>query len=572
MAGLQRTFISSKYLSMLCGGTVMTLLTAVISIADTLIAGILLGVEAVAGICLVLPVYSLASFFAAAFTNGVPILYTARVGAFRKEEADRYFGAGLTLAAAVSALMYAAILLGGEAYLSTYPVSADILEKAGEYLQWMKYAVVLLPFNELLSGMVFADGDEKISLAANAAQGLVKVALSVVLCRTMGVKGLAAASAIGFGASILISCLHFFRRGNTLRLNLAFSVRLFREIAKYGLVDASTYLFLSAFRMGLSYFVTAWVSAEALILVSVITLVKEAQILFEGIGEAITPMIGVYLGEESYPGVRKVWKLARRSLWAESLEFSLVLLIFAPLIVDFLGIPDSDIRTCAEWGIRMLALTPVFTCRMFLDSSYFILVEKIPLGILDSFLRDLFPTLPLAVLGGMIGGPYGMFAGLTVGPPLGYWLSVLHVRRKYGRENYALFLADLERRKKMLMFEFPVRPDAVVHVRDQIGEALQEHACPAGQINRAMLIFEELFMLIYDCNPGRKVLAECTVEIGPVIRLTTKDNGRLIDLTDANRVVSSLRAYSLSSLLEAHATRRVHFLVLSYNHNTLEIT
>ena len=44
-----------------------------------------------------------------------------------------------------------------------------------------------------------------------------------------------------------------------------------------------------------------------------------------------------------------------------------------------------------------------------------------------------------------------------------------------------------------------------------------------------MAIFEEMFMLNYDCNSGKKVHAECTVEIGKAIRLTSKDDGRILD-------------------------------------------
>ena len=66
---------------MLCSGTVLMVLTALMGIADTLIAGLLLGADAVAGICLVLPVYSLASFFAVSFSYGVPILYAEKTGA-----------------------------------------------------------------------------------------------------------------------------------------------------------------------------------------------------------------------------------------------------------------------------------------------------------------------------------------------------------------------------------------------------------------------------------------------------------------------------------------------------------
>jgi hypothetical protein len=57
------------------------------------------------------------------------------------------------------------------------------------------------------------------------------------------------------------------------------------------------------------------------------------------------------------------------------------------------------------------------------------------------------------VLGGFVGGVHGMFIGLTISPPLGYLLSFEYIKRRYGGENYPLFLADLEREKKAAWFE-----------------------------------------------------------------------------------------------------------------------
>ena len=560
-----------KILAILGSGTILMVLVAIIGIADTLIAGIILGETAVAGICLALPVYSLASFFAVFFSYGVPILYAGKTGAFRKEEADRCFGVGLTVTSVIGILMFAAIVCGGDAFLKAYDPDSQVYASASEYLAWMKYTVLFMPLNDLLDGMLFADGDESISLAANLAKGAVKVVLSVILCQNMGVKGLALASLVSVAISMLISSLHFFRPGNTLRLNLAFSFNLLRDILKYGIVDASTHLSVSLFTVAINFFVLRQFGTDMLILVSVITLLKEAQIFFEGIGEAITPLISVYLGEECYPGVRKVWKLALLSVKAESLFSTVFLLAFAPFIVGLIGIEDPCTANYAAWGLRIMSLTLIFSCRLFLDSSYFILIDNIPLGIFDSFLRDLFPALPLAVLGGLAGGVYGMYTGLMIAPALGYFLSVLYIKRKYGRDNYPLLLKDLEHKKKVKLYEFRVLPDAIVKVRDEIGSALKENGCPNQKINRAMVIFEEMFMLIYDCNAGKKVYAECTVEIGESIRLTSKDDGRIVDLTDTDQHVDSLRSYALSNMIESHTALRIHSLALSYNHTALEI-
>ena len=571
MLKTRRTFISSKYISMLLSGTVLMILTAAMGMVDTLVAGIVLGEDAVAGVCLVLPLYSLASFFSVAFSYGVPILYAREIGAFRRKEADRCFGVGLTVTVLTGAAMFAMLQLFGNAFLRSYHPGSRVLANAEEYLSWMAATVLILPLNELLDGMVFTDGDEKTTLAANVAQGLVKVVLSFILCRQMGTGGLALASFVSFAVSILISCAHFLSRGNTLRLNLSFSPGVFFSVVKFGIVDASTHLFVSLFVAFINYYVAAAFGPEVLIVVSVITLLKEAQLFFEGIGEAITPIVGTYLGEENYPGIRKVWKLANRSMWIESAVTVLLVCVSAPLVIRLLGITDPVLGGYAEWGLRLLSFTLVFTCRMFLDSSYFILVERIRAGVFDSFLRDLFPAVPLAVLGGRAGGIYGMFIGLMIAPAVSYLLSVLYIRLRYGRENYPLFLAEREKGKNIKMFELKVLPETVVQTRDIIGAALRENGCPDRLVNRTMLIFEELFMSVYEANPGKTVLAECAVEIGESIRMITKDDGKIVDLTDTDRNVGSLRTYTVSNLLAAHTARRVHLMALSYNRNALEI-
>ena len=568
--GLKNSFIASKYYSMLVSGTLMMLLVSVMSVIDTLIAGVLNGEYMVDGICLVLPIYSFASFISVFFSYGTAILYAEKNGAFKSEDANRIFGVGLTMIFMMGVIMFLAVSAGGDAYLKMYAANEQIYSYAKDYLSWMKYVVLILPLNELLDGMLFADGDEKIALWGNVVQGVLKLSVSYVLCGVMGVKGLAIGSVISLVAAISVLCIHFFTPGNTMRPHIAFSFKIALDILKFGIVDGSTHLFVSLFLIILNFFVIKRFGIEMLIMVSVITLLKESQIIFEGIGEAITPLISTYLGEENYPGIKAVWRLAFKSLLIESVFFTLFFIAFAHYVPGILGIRDAAAANYAIWGLRILSLTLLFTCWLFLDSSYFILVDKIPLGIFGSFLRDLFPAVPFALLGGIFFGVYGMFIGLMAAQPVGYLISVFYIKKKYGKENYPLFIADKERNRNQRLFEFAVLPDKIVSVRDEIGEALNEF-CDTNQINRVMVIFEELFMLIYDKNKGRNVRAECMVEIGDTVRLITKDDGQIVDLTNSDLNVTSLRSYTLSNLLCAHTVKRIHHLVLSYNRNMIEV-
>jgi len=86
-----------------------------------------------------------------------------------------------------------------------------------------------------------------------------------------------------------------------------------------------------------------------------------------------------------------------------------------------------------------------------------------------------------------------------------------------------------------------------------------------------MVLFEELFMLIYDLNPGKTILAECIVEAGDKVHIITKDNGIHYDLMDIDSKVGSFRSFVVSELTERLTRKRINLVSLSFNRNAFEI-
>ena len=568
---MNKEFLSSKYHSMLVGGTISSVLMSVIVIADTLIAGLYYGDAAASSINMVMPIPSLAGFFAMVFSLVVPILYSKKMGAFKKEEADSFFKSGLTMSIVTGIILFLLVSFGGNAYLASYGVEPQVLEYAEDYLKWMKYVILLMPLNELLTGMVYADGDELVSTTGSMVAGLGKVVLSIPMCKMMGVEGLGFASFFCIMLAFLIQFLHFFRKGNSLRLRLGFSVRNIFEIIKYSFVDAGTHLFIAIFTSVMNRFVVVQFGSDALVLVCLITMLKEIQLVFDGIGEAMTPIMGVYLGEKNYPGIREIYRLTRKSERVESLVVMGIQILIAPLIVYVLGIKDSDLAVKATWGLRLMSLTLFFNCRMYLDASFYIMVKKIPLGIVVSALRDLAVGLPLTILGGVLGGIYGMFAGLMISPIPAYFISRFIFDHKYGRENYPLFFEKHEQGRKQWYYQYELEPDDIIEIRDKIGAALSEEGCDKNNSNKVMMLFEEMSMLTYEKNIDRKVLAECFMELGDNIRLIIKDDGVQFNVLDVDQKVTSFRTYVLTNLVHHVTTERRHLLTLSYNRNTIEV-
>lgn len=567
----KKTFISSKFYSMLAGGIVTSFLLTFTVMADAFIAGIVLGEDAVIGVNLVLPVYSFASFFALLFSIGVPILYSKEIGAFDRKEADRTFGVGVLGTTIAGSVLFVLLSVCGNMYLDWFGAGSSGLLAARNYLFWIKYVALITPFEALLSGMVFADGDELLSTLANMIAAVGNIILSIILAGVMGAGGLGLASFLSLAASVVVSFFHFMKKGNSLHLNFYFSAAKLRNVVRFSIVNASIYFFLMMLTSFLNRYIAMSFGSDMLILVSAVTFIKEAQFLFDGVGDSVAPIISIYLGERTYQGVNEVWKLARKTAVIESIIVTTVIIAFAPVIVGFLGIEDPQRARIAVWGLRIMSLTLIFASRMYLDSSYYVLIDKIPLGVLICALRDFISAVPLAIIGGKFWGIYGMFIGMMVAPALGYLLSYLFICLRYGKENYALFIPPMEKERHIWMYEFEVRPDMIIATRNQIEENLKNTGRSNSTINRAMLLFEELFMLIYDLNPGKTVLAECIIEVGDRVHIITKDNGVYYDLTDPNLQVESLRSFVVSSLTEKLTRNKVNLVSLSFNRNAFEI-
>ena len=57
-----KTFLSRKFFSLLLSSSISILVISVLALSDSVIAGVMLGEDAVMAICLVVPAYSLAGF------------------------------------------------------------------------------------------------------------------------------------------------------------------------------------------------------------------------------------------------------------------------------------------------------------------------------------------------------------------------------------------------------------------------------------------------------------------------------------------------------------------------------
>ena len=341
---------------------------------------------------------------------------------------------------------------------------------------------------------------------------------------------------------------------------------------KYSAVDASVYLSLSAVTAVLNAFVSARFGPDLLILVSAVTLCREFQIVFDGIGEAVSPMFGVYLGEENHSGLRSIYKLANRTAIIEGIVVTFALMVFAPFAPEVLKVASPEVADQVVICIRMTALGSTFASLLYLLTSYYLVIDQIALALVVCLMRDMLLCVPLALAFGKLWGPQGMFVGIAAAPALTYVILLNFLTVRYGKKDCPLLLSRIPGDDNCYLFNFSNEPEQVIDVQGKVEQLLLEHSLDRRVISSTMLLIEELYNIVRERNGGRAVLCECTVTIrSDEIRIISKDEGVLFDITGDDAIVTSLSAYVIISYFEKMEIGRKHLTTMSFNRSVFLI-
>lgn len=568
----QPTMMSKKYHSMLLGGTLTMMVVSILLMSDSIIAGAVIGPDAVAAITLVTPLYALGAFFGSVLSIGVPILYTTEMGKFNKERADQIFGFGVLASIIVGIVLFFLASQFGNMYLCSSSPSEAVLEYAEGYLFWMRFTILILPIQQLILNAVYSDGDERISTIGSVAQGVGNIVLSIILSRLMGTAGIGLASFVFYMVSLLIMLFHFRKETNSLRWNLYYSFDILKRVVRYSIIDSSSYLFLGAFTGALNAFVGNQFGPEYLILVSAIVLSREFQLLFDGIGVAVGPIFSVYIGEKSHSGLRSAFTLARKTAVVEGIAVMLVLLAFAPVVPTVLHVEQAELARWIVAGIRLTALGTTFVSLLYLLTSYYLVIGQIFLGVVVCALRDVALSVCLAAGLGKVLGVWGFFIGLAVAPVLAYALLMVYLTARYGRKECPMLLSRVPGYADNYLFNLSTEPEDIIAVQRKVETILKEHDVDRQIVGQTMLLIEEAYMLIRQMNDDKAVLAECTVNLKPEgVQIISKDDGVSFDMADEDVGIRTLGAYTLARYLEKKDFDNRHLTTMSLNRSAFLI-
>ena len=562
-----------KFMSMLFVSSLEMILNVTANLADTCISGHLIGENGVSAVNVMMPLMSVMNFVSAVVSMGISYTYGEAMGKADKKHADELFGLSVIFAAASGLAMFIAMETFSDKYFAFINPSSEVLALTKEYYSFFRFVLIIDPLTIVMSSMVYNDGDELLSNLANISNILGNVVLSIFFAFTlkMGIAGVALGTFAKDVMCLSVLCCHFLRRSNSLHMRIYFSFRDLWDFVRLGFVDSGMYIMWAILMFFMNKFVIARFGNEYLPVLSVLTNFLNMTILFEGVAEAMIPIVGVYYSEGNYPAVRKLMNLVLRVSVFEGIAMSAVLIVFADYVPALFGITDPEIAGCCAYAVRIISSTLVVSAVLYLMETYYMLQDKNIIPVVSSCLRNLVCVLALSVPLGMVWGLKGIWVGFASAQVMTLIICTALLCANHGRKFFPLYLEEIY---PIQDYDIRLSPDAVISVRDSAAEFMKSHGIPDITVKQAMILIEETGMLILERNrTSKSLLAEYTAEIheGGKVRITIRDNGEIFDITDEDLQITSLRSYIVSRPMSIWMYKR-NITTMSFNRNIFRNT
>ena len=563
--GKMKGFCEKKFSSMFISGTFTKAVMYFMLLSDSIIAGFFIGQTGVAAINAITPITGIVTFFGDLVSTGVGIVFTREIGAMRKKRADEIYGQGLIISISIGLISALTILLIQNVYFSLNGITGDILEEALKYYRLTPINAFLQIIVFYLEQMVYSDGDELCNNICYGFQIGGNILFSIILTNFMGMTGIILGSIIGNGLGILACIAHYFRKSSTLHFVWHFSFKDFLLTSRYSIVDSSVYLCWAFMDYVMIGFVSANYGQSALVTLAVVVNLIEFSVVLDGVGMAMQPLIGTYFGEKNHVLIKRVMRSGFKAAVIEGLIATALIMVFAKQFCGLFGIGEGDTLEPSIAAIRIVCIGFTFCSVVSLTTSYYMLIDRIRMALFFAILQNGALYILLPMLGSVIFGINGLWAGYIVAPVVTLICAYGYVYLRFGKDNFPFLLKNID--SDIEVMDDTLTPETAAALAERVGECVKSRGYPEKTVTNASLFVEEIGLTILEKNKQTKkpLLFELSLffEEDSVI-IIERDAGELFDITDPNMQVKGLSSFTLSGLMETHEDKN-YLVTTGYN-------
>ena len=379
---------------------------ALAEIGDTILVGHAIGMDGLAAIGFISPLFLLTTFFVFGLSMGGAIVYSNLMHEGKKEDASGIFNFFLRLSLVIGFIISAGGILFEDqvlAFLGTSPEDGAVYQMAKDYIFYILLGAPFEILMEVFTAYLRNDDADSFSTTVQSVTGIANLIISALLLLVFG-WGIAGCS-FGFFFSnfaAVLACIVYILMHPKGNLRLQRHAASFREAVKplrLGFATSSEYIFDAIFSLAVIHLLAHMAGTEG---VAVFSIIENLSVLFiflyEFIGKTSQPLFSTFFAECNFGELHRVFRYA--------LIYSLVLGILAmvlvmawPQILDLLfGLEDVEDVTKAYYAARVFCGGSVVMGVALLLQNYMQSEEDEWGAFLVVFMRRLGASLPIALV------------------------------------------------------------------------------------------------------------------------------------------------------------------------------
>lgn len=415
------------------------MVTSIYILADTIIIGKGIGIDAMAALNIVLPLFNIFFGNGLLFGVGGSVLMSIARGKGDTKSCECYFTVSAILNLITCVIYTTVFLIYLKPIIKFLGATDTTMPYIMDYAPYVIAGLSVFAFSTFFQTFVRNDGAPKLAMAAVITGGISNVILDIVFVYPfdMGMKGAAIASVIGSGITVMILLTHFLSSNNGLHLSLkGFSITYIVRILSNGftsfLVDVTSGIVMFIFNIELLKVAgDTGVSMYGVICNTAIIIIC----LCNGISQSAQPIISTNHGARLNKRIANVRSLGLKTSFLFCAIPTLIALVFPNLFTYIFLNPNEQILAMSPTAIRIYFIGFLATGINMFVVGYFQSIAKPGLSLVLCLLRGCILSILFILLLAPTLGIIGIWASVPLAEFVTLFIAIyfLHRTRKEER-------------------------------------------------------------------------------------------------------------------------------------------
>lgn len=425
--------VSKLFFRYLIPAIMGTMVTSIYVLADTIIIGKGIGIDAMAALNIVLPLFNIFFGNGLLFGVGGSVLMSIARGRGDVKAGECYYTVSMILNA-VTCILYTVLFWVFMDPIARFLGATDVtMPYVKEYVPYVIAGLSVFAFSTFLQTFVRNDGAPKLAMAAVVTGGISNVFLDILFVYPlhMGMAGASIASVIGSGITVIILLFHFRSKSCGLKFSLeGFSLKYVKQVFANGftsfLVEITSGMVMFVFNIQLLEYVgDIGVSMYGVICNTTIIVIC----LCNGINQAAQPIISTNHGAGLYARIESVRRLGVKTAMVIC-SIPAVIGLIVPNVFTYIFLnPNEELLALSPVAIRTYFIGFfVMGVNMFIV-GYFQSIVKPALSLILCLLRGCVLSILFVTILAPLFGVVGIWASVPLGEFVTLFIAVYFMKK-----------------------------------------------------------------------------------------------------------------------------------------------